>query len=51
MAVTAEQDHVVGIQCDVRIVDVLRRDVYFMMDSVAMFDNATRITLLAQPAD
>ena len=51
MAVTTEQDHVVGIQCDVRIIDVLRSDVDLVMDSVAVLNDPTRITLFAQTAD
>lgn len=48
---SAQQNKIVGIECDVRIIDILRRDVDLMMDSVAVFDNAARITLLAQTAD
>ena len=51
VTVTTEQDHVIRIECDVRIIDILRRDVDLVMDSVAVPDNATRITLLAQTAD
>ena len=51
MTIPTEQDHVIRIECDVRIIDILRRDVYLMMDSVAVLNDPTRITLLAQTAD
>ena len=51
MTIPTEQDHVIRIECDVRIIDILRRDVNLMMDSVAVLDDPTRITLLAKTAD
>lgn len=51
VTITAEQDHILRIECDVRIIDILRRDVYLMMDSVAVLNDAACITLLAQTTD
>ena len=51
MTVPAEELEIIMVQCDLRIINVLRSKVYLVMHGVAVPDDAVLVAAFAQSAD